>query len=150
MVRACLLAGAGEPPRKSGHHVDFPCDASLDHIDDRLFRGITINAAPEVVFRWLCQLRAATLQLRLDRQRWPSKSSTADAGIRATGNWSGCHDHFHAHRLHRRQAAHNPTQTLSQRKLGFRRHCRQLLDCSPSRGRLPLIGKAGGSVSAHS
>ena len=38
---------------------DFPCDASLDHIDDRLFRGITINAAPEVVFRWLCQLRAA-------------------------------------------------------------------------------------------
>jgi hypothetical protein len=38
---------------------DFPCDASLNHIDDRLFRGITINAAPEVVFRWLCQLRAA-------------------------------------------------------------------------------------------
>ena len=38
---------------------DFPCDASLDHIDDRLFRGITINAAPEVVFRWLCQLQVA-------------------------------------------------------------------------------------------
>ncbi|MFZ0061840.1 MAG: hypothetical protein WAL47_07355 [Pyrinomonadaceae bacterium] len=38
---------------------DFPCDAALNQIDDRLFRGITINAAPEVVFRWLCQLRAA-------------------------------------------------------------------------------------------
>ena len=38
---------------------DFPCDALLNYIDDRLFRGITINAAPEVVFRWLCQLKAA-------------------------------------------------------------------------------------------
>src|SRR5688500_373589 len=37
----------------------FPCDASLARIDAQLYRGITINAAPEVVFRWLCQLRAA-------------------------------------------------------------------------------------------
>jgi hypothetical protein len=27
--------------------------------DAQLFRGVTIEAAPEVVFRWLCQLRAA-------------------------------------------------------------------------------------------
>lgn len=38
---------------------DFPCDASLPHVDTQLFRGITINAAPNVVFRWLCQLRVA-------------------------------------------------------------------------------------------
>lgn len=38
---------------------DFPCDASLPHVHTQLFRGITINAAPEVVFRWLCQLRVA-------------------------------------------------------------------------------------------
>ena len=37
----------------------FPCDASLAHIDAQLYRGITIIAAPEVVFRWLCQLRVA-------------------------------------------------------------------------------------------
>lgn len=38
---------------------DFPCDASLAHIDAQLYRGVTINAAPAVVFRWLCQLRVA-------------------------------------------------------------------------------------------
>ena len=38
---------------------DFPCDASLAHVDAQLYRGITIHAAPEVVFRWLCQLRVA-------------------------------------------------------------------------------------------
>jgi hypothetical protein len=38
---------------------DFPCDSSLPLVNTRLFRGITINAAPEVVFRWLCQLRVA-------------------------------------------------------------------------------------------
>lgn len=38
---------------------NFPCDASLPRVDAQLFRGITINAAPEVVFRWLCQLRVA-------------------------------------------------------------------------------------------
>ncbi len=37
----------------------FPCDASLPHNDAQLFRGITINASPQVVFRWLCQLRVA-------------------------------------------------------------------------------------------
>ena len=39
--------------------LSFPCDALLPHVDAQLFRGITINAAPEVVFRWLCQLRVA-------------------------------------------------------------------------------------------
>lgn len=38
---------------------DFPCDGSLAHIDAQLYRGITINASPDVVFRWLCQLRVA-------------------------------------------------------------------------------------------
>ena len=38
---------------------DFPCDASLPRVDAQLFRGITINASPEIIFRWLCQLRVA-------------------------------------------------------------------------------------------
>lgn len=37
----------------------FPCESLLPHIDAELYRGITINAAPQAIFRWLCQLRAA-------------------------------------------------------------------------------------------
>lgn len=37
----------------------FPCDNSLPHVDAELYRGITIAAPAEVVFRWLCQFRAA-------------------------------------------------------------------------------------------
>ena len=37
----------------------FPCDPRLDAPDDVLFRAVNIAAAPELVFRWLCQLRAA-------------------------------------------------------------------------------------------
>lgn len=37
----------------------FPCDALLPHPDSQLYRGVTIKAAPEIIFRWLCQLRVA-------------------------------------------------------------------------------------------
>lgn len=37
----------------------FPCDQLISDPDDALFRGVTINASKETVFRWLCQLRAA-------------------------------------------------------------------------------------------
>ncbi|HKO44792.1 MAG TPA: hypothetical protein VJU84_16055 [Pyrinomonadaceae bacterium] len=37
----------------------FPCDRLIPHPDDSLFRGVTINAPADVVFRWLCQLRVA-------------------------------------------------------------------------------------------
>ena len=37
----------------------FPCDNSLPHVDAELYRGITIAAPAPVVFRWLCQFRAA-------------------------------------------------------------------------------------------
>ena len=37
----------------------FPCDALLPQPDSQLYRGVTIKAAPEVIFRWLCQLRVA-------------------------------------------------------------------------------------------
>jgi len=38
---------------------DFPCDHFLGRFDDAYYRGITIHAHREVVFRWLCQLRVA-------------------------------------------------------------------------------------------
>lgn len=37
----------------------FPCDRILSNPDDSLFRGVTIQAAPATVFRWLCQMRVA-------------------------------------------------------------------------------------------
>jgi hypothetical protein len=37
----------------------FPCDRFIERPDDALYRGVTINAPPEIIFRWLCQLRVA-------------------------------------------------------------------------------------------
>jgi len=37
----------------------FPCDGTIPQPDDALYRGVTVNASPATVFRWLCQMRAA-------------------------------------------------------------------------------------------
>ena len=37
----------------------FPCDSLLPTADEALFRAVSIAAPAPVVFRWLCQLRAA-------------------------------------------------------------------------------------------
>ncbi len=37
----------------------YPCDRLVADPDDSLWRAIDIEAPPAVVFRWLCQLRAA-------------------------------------------------------------------------------------------
>ena len=39
--------------------ISYPCDRLIPHPEDSLFRGITIYASPQVVFRWLCQMRVA-------------------------------------------------------------------------------------------
>jgi hypothetical protein len=39
--------------------LDFPCDRFLERFDDAYYRGITIHARREIVFRWLCQMRVA-------------------------------------------------------------------------------------------
>src|SRR5262245_29362531 len=38
---------------------EYPCDQQLAQIDQSLFRAIDVEAPVDVVFRWLCQLRAA-------------------------------------------------------------------------------------------
>lgn len=38
---------------------NFPCDGVIAQPDETLFRGITINAPAEIVYRWLCQMRVA-------------------------------------------------------------------------------------------
>ena len=42
----------------SERKLAYPCDAYLPDPNDQYFRGITIHASPDVVFRWLCQLQA--------------------------------------------------------------------------------------------
>jgi len=37
----------------------FPCDGVIAAPDDRLYRGVTVQASAATVYRWLCQLRAA-------------------------------------------------------------------------------------------
>jgi hypothetical protein len=39
--------------------LTFPCGRFIPCPDDTLYRGITIQAQPHVVFRWLCQMRVA-------------------------------------------------------------------------------------------
>ncbi len=37
----------------------FPCDGIISQPEASLYRGVTIDAAAETIFRWLCQMRAA-------------------------------------------------------------------------------------------
>lgn len=37
----------------------YPCDRFIAEPDAALYRGVKIDASPEIVFRWLCQMRVA-------------------------------------------------------------------------------------------
>ena len=39
--------------------LSYPCDAWLQEGDVTVYRGITVRSSPAVLFRWLCQLKAA-------------------------------------------------------------------------------------------
>jgi hypothetical protein len=45
-----------EPAEKT---IDFACDHLPGSFDADYYRGVTVEAPPATVFRWLCQLRAA-------------------------------------------------------------------------------------------
>jgi hypothetical protein len=47
----------GSSPQARGR--THPCDEQLQSPRDALFRAVSIDAEPAVVFRWLCQLRIA-------------------------------------------------------------------------------------------
>jgi aryl carrier-like protein len=40
-------------------HLSYPCDGLIAHPDLAVFRGVSINTPPAIVFRWLCQMRLA-------------------------------------------------------------------------------------------
>ena len=39
--------------------LEFACDRFVAHANDALYRAVTVNAPGALLFRWLCQLRAA-------------------------------------------------------------------------------------------
>ncbi len=39
--------------------TSFPCDDFVKEYDEVLWRGVTISSTPEIIFRWLCQLKVA-------------------------------------------------------------------------------------------
>ena len=39
--------------------LSYPCDRLIPNPEDSLYRGVTIDAPPDIVFRWLCQMRVA-------------------------------------------------------------------------------------------
>ncbi len=43
----------------SERQLEFACDRLVANPKDALYRAITVNAPPALLFRWLCQLRAA-------------------------------------------------------------------------------------------
>ena len=47
----------GASPSEIARH--YPCDELAFAADDEYFRALDVAAPPELVFRWICQLRAA-------------------------------------------------------------------------------------------
>ncbi len=39
--------------------LSYPCDRFISQPEAAIYRGVTIDAPPRMVFRWLCQMRAA-------------------------------------------------------------------------------------------
>jgi len=39
--------------------LGFPCDRLIAHPDAVYHRGVSVQASPQLIFRWLCQLRVA-------------------------------------------------------------------------------------------
>ncbi len=52
-----LGASWGVEPAETA--LDFACDHLPEPFDAAYFRGVTVDAPPATLFRWLCQLRAA-------------------------------------------------------------------------------------------
>lgn len=44
---------------ESERNLSYPCDAMMPEANGLCFRGVTIQATSETIFRWLCQMRVA-------------------------------------------------------------------------------------------
>ena len=54
-----MAIGATWGTTEGERELPFPCDRVLPEPRAAYFRGVTVYARPDVLFRWLCQLRVA-------------------------------------------------------------------------------------------
>jgi hypothetical protein len=54
---ASLSQTWGTEPQE--RQLPFPCDGFIPQPDAAVYRGVTIHAPREIIFRWLCQMRVA-------------------------------------------------------------------------------------------
>jgi hypothetical protein len=40
--------------------LSFPCDRYIDNSDEAYFRAVDVKAPPQILFRWLCQLKVGS------------------------------------------------------------------------------------------
>ncbi len=54
-----MSVGATWGTTESERELPFPCDQVLPEPNSAYFRGVTVSACPDVLYRWLCQLKVA-------------------------------------------------------------------------------------------
>lgn len=66
---------------------EYPCDRFVDGGTAKWFRAVTVNAAPETVFRWLCQLKVGPYSYDLidNPGRWSPRELTPGVDELAVG-----------------------------------------------------------------
>jgi hypothetical protein len=57
VLRSSLVETWGSSPRE--RTLAYPCDGFINDPDRALYRAVDVEAPSELVYRWLCQLRAA-------------------------------------------------------------------------------------------
>lgn len=57
MLMSSISETWGTTPQE--RELVYPCDFLIARPEAALYRGVTIDAPAEIVFRWLCQMRAA-------------------------------------------------------------------------------------------
>ena len=65
--------------------INFPCDLFMEQPDAAYYRGVTVRASPELIFRWLCQIRVAPYSYDWIDNR---ESKSADTRARRVGHWA--------------------------------------------------------------
>ncbi|AFZ31446.1 hypothetical protein Glo7428_2953 [Gloeocapsa sp. PCC 7428] len=62
--------------------MTFPCDQFLENSDEAYFRAINVEASPEILFRWICQLKIGSYSYdwidRLEKMIFPVQDSISN------------------------------------------------------------------------
>lgn len=128
--------------------ASLPCDALAPHARVRADRAISIDAPPEIVFAWLCQLRVAPYAYDILDNFGRRSPRIRDDGLRhlAVGHQFmsifTLHSFVDGEHITLRRRGVVVTYALHSRGAGSRLHVRVLFGGSPTVGRALAIGDA--------